>query len=391
MSIQEKKYSSKKTGKTTIKFFANVYDVSTKQRFTGPVRLTRKEAVHDESEILKKMEDGIRIEKKNKKMTFDQAVTSWFEATEGHYANSTLKTYKRYYADYIKEIFEGKAVAGITSVHIQNYINIMKKKYGSETVNKCINILSNIFNYSIDTLKIISTNPCCRVKRAKVVLPTKTTWSDEQCMYFLKLPEVRFSRFYGMFVLSLLTGARPGEVCGIAETDLTETGELTLHRGLDNDLVVSDMKTSQSHRGLTLPEPIVKAVERSLQWKNEMQAKYPEFGNNDFLFVNEEGNPIKPDAYSKAFRSILRRHNTKMEKYLDAHNKLPTGGAVLPQIALYDCRHSFATNNLSNDERHEVIAQIMGNSVKTLLSRYAHVDTKMTSKTLENYSKHVAM
>lgn len=66
-------------------------------------------------------------------------------------------------------------------------------------------------------------------------------------------------------------------------------------------------------------------------------------------------------------------------------------GAVLPRIALYDCRHSFATNNLSNDERHEVIAQIKGNSVKTLLSRYAYVDTKMTSKTLEYYSKHVAM
>lgn len=73
------------------------------------------------------------------------------------------------------------------------------------------------------------------------------------------------------------------------------------------------MKTSQSHRGLTLPEPIAKAVERSLQWKKEMQEKYTDFADNDFLFVNEEGNPIKPDAYSKAFRSILRRHNTKME------------------------------------------------------------------------------
>lgn len=391
MSIQEKKYLSKKTGKTTIKFFANVYDVNTKQRFTGPVRLTRKEAVHDESEILKKIEDGLKIEKKNKKMSFDQAASSWLDATEGHYANSTLKTYKRYYADYIQEIFEGKAVTGITSVHIQNYINVMKKKYGPETVNKCINILSNIFNYSIDTLKIISSNPCCRVKRAKVILPAKTTWTDEQCMYFLKLPEVRFSHFYGMFVLSLLTGARPGEVCGIAETDLTDAGELTLHRGLDNDLVVSDMKTSQSHRGLTLPEPIAKAVERSLQWKKEMQAKHEGFADNDFLFVNEDGNPIKPDTYSKAFRSILRKHNEKMEKYLDTHGKFPNGGSMLPQIALYDCRHSFATNNLSNDERHEVIAQIMGNSVKTLLSRYAHVDTKMTSKTLENYSKHVAM
>lgn len=149
--------------------------------------------------------------------------------------------------------------------------------------------------------------------------------------------------------------------------------------------------TSQSRRGLTLTDPIVKAVERSLQWKNEMQTKYTGFGNNDFLFVNEDGNPIKPDTYSKVFRTILKRLNDKMEKHLDAHGKLPNVGAVLPRIALYDGRHSFATNNLSNDERHEVIAQIKGNSVKTLLSRYAYVDTKMTSKTLEYYSKHVAM
>lgn len=98
-------------------------------------------------------------------------------------------------------------------------------------MNKCINILSNVFNYS--ALKIISVNPCCRVKRAKVVLPTKAAWTNEQCLYFIKLPDVRFSRFYGMFVLSLMAGARPCEVCGVAESDLTETGELTLHRGLD--------------------------------------------------------------------------------------------------------------------------------------------------------------
>lgn len=390
MSIQEKSYNTKKSGRIT-KYFASVWDAKQKKSHTGPLRISRKEAVKDEAELIQKLEEGIKIETKNKKMSLGQAADSWLDATEGYYANSTLKTYKRYYADYIKDIFEDRAVSSITSVHIQNYINVMKKKYGAETVNKCINILSNIFNYSIDTLKIISQNPCCRVKRAKVVLPTKTTWTDEQCMYFLKLPEVRFSHFYGMFVLSLLTGARPGEVCGISETDLTESGELTLHRGLDNDLIVSDMKTSQSHRGLTLPDPIVKAVDRSLQWKKEMQEKYTDFADNDFLFVNEEGNPIKPDAYSKAFRSILRRHNTKMENYSDTHGKLPNGGLILPHISLYDCRHSFATNNLSNDERHEVVAQIMGNSVKTLLSRYAHVDTKMTSKTLENYSKHVAM
>ena len=69
-------------------------------------------------------------------------------------------------------------------------------------MNKCINILSNVFNYS--ALKIISVNPCCRVKRAKVVLSTKAAWTNEQCLYFLKLPDVRFSRFYGMFVLSLM-------------------------------------------------------------------------------------------------------------------------------------------------------------------------------------------
>lgn len=390
MSIQAKSYNTKKSGRIT-KYFASVWDAKQKKSHTGPLRISRKEAVKDEAELIQKLEEGIKIETKNKKMSLGQAADSWLDATEGYYANSTLKTYKRYYTDYIKDIFEDRAVSSITSVHIQNYINVMKKKYGAETVNKCINILSNIFNYSIDTLKTISQNPCCRVKRAKVVLPTKTTWTDEQCMYFLKLPEVRFSHFYGMFVLSLLTGARPGEVCGISETDLTESGELTLHRGLDNDLIVSDMKTSQSHRGLTLPDPIVKAVDRSLQWKKEMQEKYTDFADNDFLFVNEEGKPIKPDAYSKAFRSILRRHNTKMENYLDAHGKLPNGGLILPHISLYDCRHSFATNNLSNDERHEVVAQIMGNSVKTLLSRYAHVDTKMTSKTLENYSKHVAM
>lgn len=92
MSIQAKSYNTKKSGRIT-KYFASVWDAKQKKSHTDPLRISRKEAVKDEAELIQKLEEGIKIETKNKKMSLGQAADSWLDATEGYYANSTLKTH----------------------------------------------------------------------------------------------------------------------------------------------------------------------------------------------------------------------------------------------------------------------------------------------------------
>ena len=98
---------------------------------------------------------------------------------------------------------------------------------------------------------------------------------------------------------------------------------------------------------------------------------------------------MNPNNYSKAFKKLLRTHNRQMEQLEEELGTLPPNHHKLPDIRLYDARHSFATNNiLYNRASIKVISEIMGHSnVKTTLHNYAQVAQSMSKKTIDDYSK----
>lgn len=58
-------------------------------------------------------------------------------------------------------------------------------------------------------------------------------------------------------------------------------------------------------------------------------------------------------------------------------------------MRLYDTRHSFATNLMIAGKKDKVIAEVMGNSVKTMQHHYAHVTEAMHEEVLEDYGAKV--
>ena len=49
MSVQKSSYTSKKTGKTTVRYYANVWNPAEKRSVIGPMRSTEKLARQDEA------------------------------------------------------------------------------------------------------------------------------------------------------------------------------------------------------------------------------------------------------------------------------------------------------------------------------------------------------
>lgn len=124
------------------------------------------------------------------------------------------------------------------------------------------------------------------IKRSKVEVKKKPTWTDEQIGLFLAWDEVKKSHYYPMLCITIFLGPRPGEVCGLSENDYAPKEQLlTMTLGYDRYGVLSDMKTTDSHRPLPLPRSLCKAIDRHILWKKEMRLKYPEFADNNFLFV----------------------------------------------------------------------------------------------------------
>ncbi|MDD3744999.1 MAG: tyrosine-type recombinase/integrase [Anaerostipes sp.] len=386
MSVQKKSYR-KKDGSITTRYYASVYDGRTKKRIVGPLQEKRINASKDEIEIMEELKNGKEKEKiaKERGMLFGEVADQWLAYSKGFYRNSTLVTYEYYYNRYIKEVFENVGIRKIESSHILKFKTLMQettnkngKPYSPETINKMINILCDIFNFASDELKVIepNKNPMLGIKRNHVPYKKKITWTNEQIQAFLNSPIVKESHYYAMFATSLLVGTRPGETCGLAETDLNkELHTLELNRGIDKQGNFTDLKTPASHRSIYLPDALYDLIKSSLTWKKKIQLQYPDFFTTDTLFVTEEGGAVTPNHYSKMFRRTIERYSQSV-KPKDR----------IPQIPLYNCRHTFGTNNYSRGVQDKIISSIMGNDVKTFLHNYAHIRGSEEKKTISDFA-----
>ncbi len=407
MSIQFKDYTSKKTGTTTRKFYAAVWDAQQSKLITGPYhdipgpklpsinklpKALKQQLKLDEAALIEAIQSG-KVEKKAAGIKLDEVAKLWLETCKPPaYSETTYQVYQYFYKHYLREVFGDRPINKVSSVHIQRYINEVKTIYSAETVNKCINILVNIFAYAVEPLHEIITSPAAGVRRLKTTPAKRNTWNEEEIQYFLSLPSVQESNYYAMFCISLLLGPRPSEVCGLAEDSLRDNPkQLLFYRSYNrHGSIDQHMKTFASHRPLPIPDELYRLIRRQLLRKKEIQLADRNFARNDFLFVSEHGNPIKPNTYSKAFKRLLRQHNQQLENL----DKIPEGARLLPDITLYGCRHSFATNSLAQNNDAALISSIMGNSVKTLLTFYAHPNqerqrdmiNEYTDKTLKNVS-----
>lgn len=97
----------------------------------------------------------------------------------------------------------------------------------------------------------------------------------------------------------------------------------------------------------------------------------------DFMFKQADGKPYNPSSYSRIFRQLLKGYN-------DNHKE------KLPRSSLYDARHSFATNLVSQDNVGlSVVAAILGNSEKTCDERYVHHYKESKELVVVSYEKSI--
>lgn len=169
---------------------------------------------------------------------------------------------------------------------------------------------------------------------------------------------------------------RPSEVCGIATDDFSDHGLLTLNRGYDRYGVVSDMKTVKSHRPIQLSKNITKLLKNRIACqRHQAELLGEDYTQNDFLFKQEDGSPVNPNVYYKAFKRFLRAFNHRAE-------------VKLSDVSLYSAaRHSFGTNLIVNENiPTSIVSSIMGNSERVLTERYVHVANSAQSVAINLYS-----
>lgn len=121
-------------------------------------------------------------------------------------------------------------------------------------------------------------------------------------------------------------------------------------------MTVSTPKTAKSRRGISL-DPATAAALRAhrrtqLEDRLAWQGEYEDTG---LVFAREDGSPIRPDSFRRAFQGHARRSG-------------------LPGIRVHDLRHTYASIALTAGTHPKVVADRLGHStIGTTLDTYSHV------------------
>lgn len=133
----------------------------------------------------------------------------------------------------------------------------------------------------------------------------------------------------------------------------------------------NEPKTARSRRTVVLPSTLVSKL---IKHKSEQTIQKLGVGNswenNDLVFCGELGTPLSiPNLTYRYFQPILQK-------------------AELPQIRLYDLRHTHATLLLTAEENPKVVAERLGHSTIVLtLDTYSHVLPTMQRKATDKLEK----
>lgn len=151
-------------------------------------------------------------------------------------------------------------------------------------------------------------------------------------------------------LLSLYTGLRVGEVCGLMWRDIDiEKSILTVRR------TVQRIRTGVHGTRLIVDSPKSKTSRRSIPIPAFLADILRNFRSNDNFYVLSGSSKItEPRTLQHRFKSILKKAN-------------------LPSVNYHCLRHMFATNCLQAGFDVKTLSEILGHaSVETTLNRYVH-------------------
>ena len=199
-------------------------------------------------------------------------------------------------------------------------------------------------------------------------LPPKKTkemqvLSREEMQRFLI--QAKYDGYYEIFLMTLCTGLRRGEVMALQWSDINfKTGELHITRQVyraKGKLRIADLKTTQSERTIILPKSLI-----------NMLKEYKETVNSRWVFQSpvKEDMPRDPNTIYSKMQLVLERAGCK-------------------KVRFHDLRHTFATTAIENGMDVKTLSEIMGHvSSKTALDIYLHSTDAMKKQAANKIDRH---
>lgn len=176
-------------------------------------------------------------------------------------------------------------------------------------------------------------------------------------------------RNLGIYI-SLTTGLRIGEICGLKWSDIdTADGTLTVSRTIERIYMVD---SGERHTELVINTPKTRNSCRTIPMNKELLAMVKplkKIVNADFYVITNENKPTEPRTYRNYY------HRT-MEKL------------GIPRMKYHCLRHSFATRCIESNCDYKTVSVLLGHSnITTTLNLYVHPDMEQKKRCIARMSR----
>ena len=269
----------------------------------------------------------------------------------------TLHGYRAVIKTYVPKHLLRRRLEDLSPSDLQELFNDMSQRGLSPTTVRGLRaVLRSALNRAMK-LELVERNVATLVDLAKPVRIEIRVLSPEEVRRFLD--EADSDRFAALWYVLVTTGLRPGEALGLKWEDW-DGNKLRVRRALvrvpGQGWSLKETKTRRS-RVVALPEMTIRALEehRTRQKRERLQVSST-YVDRGLIFARSTGEPLESNNLKKRyFKPILE-------------------AAGLPDMRLYDLRHTAATLRLVNGEHPKVVQEMLGHASITLtMDTYSHV------------------
>ena len=301
--------------------------------------------------------------------TLNEYLDEWLRGQKTKVAPRTLDGYAGSFDRYLRPALGKTLLANLKPPDIQAVYNDLHERGLSAVTIRHLHVPLKCALKRAVQLGLLPRNPAEPVEIPKVAPQERRVLSPEEATKFL---QAAATMPHGLiFEFALLTGMRPEEYLALQWPDVDFARKLVVVQRVlvchKKKISFEKPKTAKSRRSIPLPQPLLMklAAHKKRQAEQRLLAG-PLWQAWNLVFCSELGTPLRvPNLTYRYFRPLLEK-------------------AELPQIRLYDLRHSQATILLIANENPKVVSERLGHStVRLTLDTYSHVLPTMQERATE--------
>lgn len=297
----------------------------------------------------------------------------WLDIWEAEYLGAvkprTADSYKSIIRNHIKPALGAVRLDTLEPHTLQTFYNGLTKPQcgGSPLSAKTVKNIHGTLHKALQQAQengYLRYNPSEHCKLPRAEKKEMLTLDDDQITAFLKA--IHGHQYEDLYAVTLFTGLRQGEVCGLMWdcVDL-EAGRILVKRQLQSPRKKGDpytLSTTKNGKGrsLTVAPFVVAALRRSRRQQLENRLRYGEvWEDSGFVFTDDLGAHLKPKAVYQGFKRIAEEIG-------------------IPEARFHDLRHSYAVASLRSGDDIKTVQENLGHATAAFtLNTYAHVTEQM--------------